>query len=276
MPAYNHQRYVAAALDSVVAQSHSNVEIIVVDDGSGDATGTVLDEYAERCRTHAMTVVHQMNSGAPEAINHGLALARGEIVALINSDDLYAADRLECMIAEMDRRGAGLGFSGTRFIDEEGKDIDSEEPYAMGLRQAIAEAVAAPDPLYVLVSHNITTSTGNLVFRRDLLERLGGFCAMRVCHDWDFVLAASYVTRLALLNRPLYLYRLHGSNTFHSARVQAALELEQLQTRFFSRIVEHPLLRDPRDAARFLENARRLGLGGFIRDAGRAVADRPA
>ena len=276
MPAYNHERYVAAALDSVVAQSHANLEIVVVDDGSTDATGAILDDYAARCRTHAMTVVHQTNSGAPEAINHGLALARGEIVALINSDDLYAGDRLECMLGEMDRRDAGLGFSGTRFIDGEGKDIDNDEPYAMGLRQAIAEAAAAPDPLYVLVSHNITTSTGNLVFRRDLLERVGGFCAMRVCHDWDFVLAASYLTRLALLTRPLYLYRLHGTNTFRGARVQAALELEQLQTRFFSRIVEHPLLQNPQDAARFVENVRRLGLGGFIRDAGRAVAGRPA
>jgi glycosyltransferase involved in cell wall biosynthesis len=276
MPAYNHERYVAAALDSVVAQSHANLEIIVVDDGSRDATGAILDDYAARCRTHAVTVVHQANAGAHEALNHGLALAQGEFVAAMNSDDLYAPDRLESMIAEMNRRDAGLGFSGTRFIDDEGNDIDADEPYARQLRKAIAEAAEAPDPLYVLVQHNISISTGNLIFRRELLERTGGFCAMRVCHDWDFVLAASYVTRLALVDRPLYLYRLHGNNTFHSARVRAALELEQLQTRFFSRIAEHPLLRDPQEAARFLDNVRRVGLGGFIRDAGRADAQRAA
>ena len=244
MPAYNHQRYIAAALDSVVAQSHVNLEIIVVDDGSRDSTGEILDDYAVRCRTHAMTVVHQTNAGAHEAINHGLALARGEFVALMNSDDLYAPTRLERMIGEMERCGAGLAISASRFIGDSGDDVDADDPYSRQWREAIAEAVQAPDPIYLLIYNNIAISTGNLVFRRALLEATGGFCAMRVCHDWDFVLAASYATKVALINEPLYFYRLHGTNTFHGARVLAALELEQLQTRFFSRIAEHPLLRD--------------------------------
>src|SRR5690348_3696310 len=133
MPAYNHQRYVAAALDSVIAQTHANLEIIVVDDGSTDATGAIVDDYAARCATHPLTVVHQANAGAHEALNHGMALARGEIVALMNSDDLYAPDRLERVIAQMDRRGAGLGFSATRFIDDEGDDVGTTDPYVKQL-----------------------------------------------------------------------------------------------------------------------------------------------
>jgi glycosyltransferase involved in cell wall biosynthesis len=264
MPAYNHERYVVPALDSVLAQTHGNLEIIVVDDGSRDATGTLLDEYAARCRTHAVTIVHQANAGAHEAINHGLALARGDVVAVMNSDDLYAPTRLERMLGEMDRRGAAFGFSNTRFIDDDGKDYDATEPYVRQLRKAIAEAAKSPHLLYVLILSNISMSTGNFVFRRELAERIGGFCAMRVCHDWDFLLAASFETPLAFVDEPLYLYRLHGTNTFSSSRVLAAFELEQLLTRFFDRIAMHPLLREPARATHFLEHVRRMGLGGYI------------
>jgi glycosyltransferase involved in cell wall biosynthesis len=265
MPAYNHARYVAAALDSVVAQTHGNLEIIVVDDGSTDATAAILDDYAARCTTHPITVVHQANAGAHEAFNHGLALARGEIVALMNSDDLYAPDRLEKVIAQMDERGAGLGFSATRFIDDAGQEIAATDPYAKQLRKAIAEAGRVPDPLYVLFYNNIAISTGNFVLRRELLERTGGFCAMRVCHDWDFLLAASYAAPITMVDEPLYVYRLHGTNTFARARLQAAFELEQLLTRFFSRIDEHPLLRDPARAAHFREHVQAMGFGGYLR-----------
>ena len=264
MPAYNHERYVVPALDSVLAQTYGNLEVIVVDDGSRDGTGTILDEYAARCSTHAVTVVHQANAGAHEAINHGLALARGDVVALMNSDDLYAPTRLERVLEEMDRRGAALGFSNTRFIDDDGNDHDAKEPYVKQLRKAITEAAKAPDLLYVLIVINISISSGNFVFRRELAERIGGFCAMRVCHDWDFLLAASFETPLAFIDEPLYLYRLHGMNTFASSRVRAAFELEQLMTRFFGRIAMHPLLREPTQAEHFLEYVRRVGLGGYI------------
>ena len=264
MPAYNHERYVAAALDSIVAQTHANLEIIVVDDGSTDATAAILDDYAARCRTHPLTVVHQPNAGAHEAFNHGLALARGEIVALMNSDDLYAPERLERVVAQLRARGAGLGFSRTRFIDDDGREIEPTDPYVKQLTRLAGEAIKAHDPLYVLCYNNVAISTGNFVFRREILERTGGFCAMQVCHDWDFLLAASYVAPLTLVDAPLYLYRLHATNTFSKARVRASLELEQLLTRFFARIDEHPLLQDPGRAAHFRAHVRSVGLGGYL------------
>jgi glycosyltransferase involved in cell wall biosynthesis len=273
MPAYNHERYVVPALDSVLAQTHGNLEIIVIDDGSRDATATILDEYAARCRTHAVTVVHQANAGAHAAINHGLALASGDVVAVMNSDDLYAPTRLERVLGEMERRGAAFGFSNTRFIDDDGNDCDANDAYVRQLRKAIAEALKAPDLLYVLILSNISMSTGNFVFRRELAEQIGGFCAMRVCHDWDFLLAASFETPLVFVDEPLYLYRLHATNTFASSRVLGAFELEQLMTRFFGRIATHPLLREPTRADHFLEHVRRVGLGGYIA-AGAATAAR--
>jgi glycosyltransferase involved in cell wall biosynthesis len=264
MPAYNHERYVVEALDSVLSQSHVNIEIIAVDDGSRDATAERLDDYASRCRSHALTIVHQPNAGAHEAINHGLALARGEVVAILNSDDRFVPLRLERLLAEMERRRAALAFSRVRYIDGDGLAVAATNPLVAHTQRAVAEALSAPDPVFTLVHSNIAVSTGNLVFRRELLERTGGFCAMRVAHDWDFLLAASFETPLAFVDEPLYEYRLHGDNTVTLMRLENLVEVEHLQARFFDRLADHPVARDRAVLEQFLAQVRRLGLGSYL------------
>ncbi len=266
MPAYNHERFVVAALDSVLAQTYENFELIVVDDGSHDATASLLDDYAARHPAVRLTVVHQSNAGAHEAINHGLALAGGEVVALINSDDLFVPMRLARLLAEMGRREAAFAFSATRFIDEDGAEFGGDDPYVAFLRAVIAEGARAPDPVYALLATNIAISTGNFVFRRDLLERTGGFSAMKACHDWDFVLAASYHTPLVMVDEPLYQYRLHRANTFSGLRLAGGLESDEVIARFFAGIAEHPVLRDPTQAARFVDHVRRIGLQDYLNE----------
>ena len=130
--------------------------------------------------------------------------------------------------------------------------------------RAIAAAADAPDLVFTLVYSNIAVSTGNFVFRRELVAKIGGFCGMRACHDWDFLLAASYETPLAFLDEPLYDYRLHASNTLASTRAKSPIEVEQLLTRFFERLPAHPIARDPELLEAFLAHVRRLGMGGYL------------
>jgi glycosyltransferase involved in cell wall biosynthesis len=264
MPAYNHESFVARALDSVLAQTYGTLEVIVVDDGSRDATGEVLDDYARRCTTHPLTVVHQQNAGAHEAINRGLALARGQFVALINSDDLYATTRIQHCLNAMAQRDASFAFSATSFVNEAGAVIGDDDSYVAGLRDIVARGFQASHPVYALISRNIAISSGNFVFRRELLEATGGFCALPVCHDWDFILTASYHTALAMVDQPLYIYRVHGANTFSDRGLSTRLEIEQLLARFFRDIYRHPLLADPADRERFLSHVRKCGLDVFL------------
>ncbi len=264
MPAYNHERFVRAALDSVVGQSLAELEIVAVDDGSQDATGALLDGFAETCTTHAVTIVHQPNGGAHAAINRGLARARGEFVAVINSDDRYAPTRLATMLDALQDRRADFAFSSTRFIDDEGVEIANDDAYVGQLRDGIARGVASADPLPVLLRDNLAISTGNFVFRRSLLEKTGGMCAFRVCHDWDFVLAASYFTPLAFVHERLYDYRVHRANTYSGLRLLAHLEADQVLDRFFEGIEAHPVLREPGSRSRFLDEVRRRGLAYFL------------
>ena len=270
MPAYNHERFVRAALDSVVAQTFDDFEIIVIDDGSTDGTGAILDAFAAQCVRYPVTVVHQPNAGAHAAINHGLALARGEIVSLINSDDLYAPTRLATLLSAMDDQGAGFAFSATRFVDDHGVECGNES-YVSQLRDEIAHCKMEANPLYALLRCNVAISTGNFCFRRELLEETGGFGSFRVCHDWDFILAATYLTPIQFVHESLYVYRLHQHNTFTGLRLLGHGEADQVLARFFERIERHPALLDAKSRQSFLNAIRRRGLAGFLPPAIRAA-----
>jgi glycosyltransferase involved in cell wall biosynthesis len=264
MPAYNHERFVRATLDSVVAQSLAELEIIAVDDGSQDATGALLDEFAAGCTTHAVTIVHQPNAGAHAAINRGLARARGEFVAIVNSDDRYAPTRLATMLDALRDRRADFAFSSTLFVDDDGVELAGDNSYVERLRDGLARFAASGNPLPALLRINVAISTGNFVIRRSLLEKTGGMCAFRICHDWDFILAASYHTPLVFVREPLYEYRIHHANTYSGQRLLAHLEADQVIDRFFEDIEAHPVMREPGSRSRFLAEVRRRGLTHFL------------
>ena len=93
IPAYNHERYIGAAIESVLEQSCPDLELIVVDDGSTDRTGEVIQGYTDS-RLH---YYHQENQDAYTTINRGISLARGRYIAILNSDDIYTPERLETL-----------------------------------------------------------------------------------------------------------------------------------------------------------------------------------
>jgi len=259
MPTYNHARFLARALDSLVAQTRLPDELVAVDDGSSDDSVEALRAFA-RGAPFAVTLVRQANAGAHVALNRGMALARGEVLALMNSDDAYVPERLSRLGGALDDAHA-LAFSGVALVDDDDRPADS--PYARELSARLREVEATPDLLRVLVRHNAAVSTGNLVFRRALLDATGGFAALRVCHDWDFLLAASFATRPRHVPGPLYRYRLHGDNTFSGLTLAGRLEGDVVLSRFFARLDEHPAY-DAHGRDAFRTFARDAGLGGYL------------
>jgi glycosyltransferase involved in cell wall biosynthesis len=254
IPAYNHARFVREALDSVLSQD-AEIEVIAVDDGSTDGTGGILDALADG---RTLRVVHQANAGAHAAMNRGFGLCSGEYVAILNSDDRYLPGRLSKLVAAMEDRRSDFAFSAVRFVDDEGRELDHSDGYVEQLRQSIARTALAGNPLPALLKTNIAISSGNFVFRRSLLEKTGGMRPYRVCHDWDFLLSASYFTPLTFVREPLYDYRVHGSNTVSGLRFVAQIEQDLIFDRFFERIESHPVLAHPEARRRFLTAVRNL------------------
>lgn len=119
IPTYNRARYLAEAVESVLAQSYPHVEVIIIDDGSTDDTSAVAARYASKVR-----YVWQPNSERGAARNRGLRLARGEFVAFLDSDDVWMPDKLARDLQLFQRRPEiGLVYSDIRLMDAQGRRL---------------------------------------------------------------------------------------------------------------------------------------------------------
>lgn len=98
IPAYNNQNFIGNALDSVLAQTYSDYEIIVVDDGSTDDTPNILTRYAE-AHSEKIKVIHQQNSGPSVARNRAFEASSGDLLAFLDSDDWWTEDKLEKQVS---------------------------------------------------------------------------------------------------------------------------------------------------------------------------------
>ena len=212
MPSYNHAAYVGDAVRSVLNQSFTDLELIVIDDGSKDTSGDILSELAAADARLRLTI--RRNRGAPATINEAIAMAQGRWIGIINSDDVFAPARVEKMLSAFAAAGAAWGFSRVSFIDETGAAILTQE--AKNLRKLQDDILDWPTVGFCLLKQNITLTTGNIFFERRLYEEVGPIRDLNHVHDWDFALRLLRMAEPLFLDEELYFYRFHGSNTFRN------------------------------------------------------------
>ena len=211
VPLYQHARYVAAALDSVLAQTAPPREILVIDDGSTDDGARIAER---RLRDVAPTrVLRQANRGAAETINAAVQLAACGWIAVLNSDDLFLPDKLaHCQRIIAERPDAQMIAGGIALIGAKGETLTSGIA-ADWLRRAQDFAARAAHPALSLLNENFVATTSNMVFTRALWQHLGGFAALRYCHDLDFLLRGLAAAPAAIMDEAQVQYRVHAHNT---------------------------------------------------------------
>lgn len=205
IPTYNSARFIAATLESVFAQSYSDFEIIVVDDGSTDDTRAVLAPYLERIR-----YIHQPNNERSAARNHALAHAGGEYIAFLDSDDLWAPDKLERQVAVLDANPqASLAFNQARYIDENGRPVSF---CGQTIDGAPGSQVVVADFSLPLLGGNVVAGGGSAAMaRRWMLDEVGEFDLDLVqSEDWDMWLRLAQLGPFAYIPAPLTSYRVYG------------------------------------------------------------------
>jgi glycosyltransferase involved in cell wall biosynthesis len=219
IPLYNHARFIEAAIDSALRQGPILREMVVVDDGSTDDSATIARGLAEA--DPRIVFWSQPNRGAHAAINAGIQRASGELIGILNSDDVYAPRRLELLAAALDAEPAyDLAASGISFIDAAGRSVPNAwydaalEFYDRNRDMAVA-----------LVNGNFLMTTSNYLARRRLFDQIGMFAPLRYAHDLDFALRVlAEGKKIWLVRKPLLQYRLHSSNTISEARDRVRLE----------------------------------------------------
>ena len=228
VPAYNHERFIGEALASLQAQTLASFEVVVVDDGSQDATATVADQFA---RSDArFRVLRQVNAGSHAAINRGINETRGGWIAILNSDDRFAPTRL-ARLREQGEDGASFVVTAVRLIDEAGNEItDPRHWWLTSVRAFDARAIES-GPVDGLLFGNYTVSTSNFFFSRSLFNEVGPFRRLRFILDWDWALRAALHAPTAiryLAGEKLLDYRLHGRNTILRGALRGGCEVNRL------------------------------------------------
>lgn len=231
IPAFNAERFLSEAIESVLCQSYDHLELIVVDDGSTDGTAAVAGRYGS-----ALRLVRQSNSGVSRARNHGITLAIGDFVAFLDADDVWMPTKLGAQIAYLQHLpDVGYVYSGYRVADEELRPI-GETVYApphTALRNTL-----------LLEAPGIWVSS-TCLFRRALLSEIGGFDErLSTSADTDLALRAAQRSAVRGVPEALALYRQHGNQMHHDPDAMAhdmALVYEGLF---------HPAGRFPRDLQR--------------------------
>lgn len=260
MPAYNHERYVGAAIDSVLAQTCPDWELIVIDDGSTDRTGDVIRGYADP-RIRAFS---QENQDAFNALNRGLSLVRGQFVAILNSDDVYAPARLERLAAvfrEVPEPAAA--FTDVEPIDAAGAPIPRGAHYWHTWHARNRLHYAGTGDLYAgFLRGNLLVTTSNLFMTATAARQVGGFAPLRYLHDYDYIfrLMLAFPGGVRYLDKDVLLgYRIHGANTLKQGAVTAREQDRDLIARYLRLgVPESCRVRVETGAARLLELEREL------------------
>lgn len=212
VPIYNVARYVRECVDSLLAQTYTELEIILVDDGSPDESGAICDEYA--AKDGRVRVIHQLNRGVSAARNAGLEAATGKYVQFVDADDLLMPEATELFVREMESHDVGLVIGSFESVYEQPGAAPVRVPnvFFPGIKNAFDFAVI-PDwrtPERYGRSHDETVYVWGKLFHRAVIESKG----LRFCRDLyfqeDVVFMMRYysaIRQVATLDRIVYHYR---------------------------------------------------------------------
>lgn len=221
VPAYNHERYVEATLDSVRDEGYPNVEIVVIDDGSADGTWDRICAWKERNAGRlSIQAIRQQNAGLTVTLNRLLDRADGEYVTMLASDDRLVPGGLAARVSVLEARPDLIAvFGDARVVDANGR-VTSE--HAIGFGDSRARARLRRDPAREIVEHWGVPGPV-MLYRRDAVRKLGGYSEDLSLEDWDLYLRLASRNAIAYIDETVAEYRWHGENTVarpeHAARL---------------------------------------------------------
>ena len=214
MPVYNAEKYLREALDCVLNQTMSEIEVLCVDDGSTDSSLDILHEYA--AKDPRLTVYTQNHQYAGAARNLGIKHAAGKYLLFLDADDLFDPQMVEKSYARAEETSADICvFGGEEYYEETGER--SPQPNLCRAElcpETVFSAKSRPNDIFRVS----TPCPWNKLYRREFIISEGiEFQTVRSCNDLAFVLTAfACAERITLLNEPLVLYRQHNASLQHT------------------------------------------------------------
>jgi len=207
IPNYNYAHYLRETIDSVLAQTYPNIEIVVVDDGSKDDSKKILAGYGDKVRT-----IFQQNQGVSAARNNGVEKSVGEFIAFLDADDAWLPTKIEKQVARF--RGdekLGLVHVGVDEIDADGNSLVERLEGVEGRVSSI---------LLMLKREGVLGGGSGLMVPRRVFDEIGGFdLRLSTSADWDLFYQVSERYAVGFVAEILLKYRVHNSNMHGNVRV---------------------------------------------------------
>ena len=211
VPVYKVEQYLRQCIDSLLAQTYRETEIILVDDGSPDHCGEICDFYAAQDRR--IRIIHQENAGVSAARNAGLSIARGEYIGFVDPDDWIAPEMYEKLLTCMDKYSADMAVCGYTYCSEAGEP-DEKRPYALKPEECLSrkETMRRMADIPPSLRHVVW----NKLFRRNLIGEI------RFPEDYhaseDVIFLTDYLLKagiIACVHEPLYFNRIRKGSATH-------------------------------------------------------------
>lgn len=196
--AYNRKEYLKLCLNSLMAQTYPNYEIIVIDDGSSDGTDLMMAEFYP-----AIKYVRQANSGDAAAKNHAARIAKGDYIVFNDSDDMFYPDSVMRLYQALPADGNACSYGTYQTIDIDGNPLPTKRKIS---------CYPSGEIIVHLLKHILVNNCGTLIPRQKFLD-LGGFdSSLRVMYDYKFFLELSLQCNFFAIQEPVFLRRRHNAN----------------------------------------------------------------
>lgn len=200
IPAYNAAPYLAATIESVLAQTAPAAQVIVVDDGSKDATAEIAGKYGD-----AVWCIRQENAGVSEARNHGASQASGDWMLFLDADDLLVPDALARLTTRSAEGDFGVVYGQSVYFTEA---TGERRLHGKGNAEGVVPAASVAN-----FWKSVAATPGAAIIRRDIFERVGGFRReFNTTADRDFWLRAGMLAPFGFVESPVIDKREHDSN----------------------------------------------------------------
>jgi GT2 family glycosyltransferase len=224
IPNYNYARYLPQTLDSILAQTYQDFEIVIVDDGSTDSSHEVLTDYQQRFPDKVRYYWHpgHANRGVAATSNLAIMKSKGEYLAWTGADDLWYPDKLALQAEQLDHDpGLGMVYSYADYVDGEGRLLPG---------RAGTDVTSDPNPVGRILEfcHPPAMTT---VIRRQCLQEVGYVDeSLRACEDWDLWIRVFSRWKVGFIDRSLAKYRIHGSNL--SKKIDPKVDLHRIMVMY--------------------------------------------
>ncbi|NTW71212.1 MAG: glycosyltransferase [Eubacteriaceae bacterium] len=225
IPVYNTEKYISKCIDSIMGQAFTDFDLILVNDGSTDNSGKICNNYASE--DDRISVIHKPNGGQSSARNAGLAIAKGEYISFIDSDDWIDPDFYCTLVEYADSNRADIAACNLYVVNQ----WDQIRPFTPDAKSKIYSRAEAVEEIFS--NRILTFSPCNKIYRRHIFENLR-FDQDIILEDMDIAYKIIHrANKIVYLEQPLYYYRYNNESTLRKKFTLKRIDEYEVKKRMY-------------------------------------------